>query len=78
MATGAPDKVNDYSLLWVWMLTTNQVVGSSNLSGRAIYNKGSTQKRRQIQKSGYIIALGKALAVTLPVCVVDLVLSQAT
>ena len=35
MATGAPDKVNDYSLLWIGMLTTNQGIGSSNLSGRA-------------------------------------------
>ena len=35
VATGAPDKVNDYSQLQVKLLTTNQVVGSSNLSGRA-------------------------------------------
>jgi hypothetical protein len=35
LATGAPDKVNDYKQLQVTSLTTNQGVGSSNLSGRA-------------------------------------------
>ena len=35
MATGAPGKINDYSRLQIEALTTNQVVGSSNLSGRA-------------------------------------------
>jgi hypothetical protein len=37
MATGAPGKINDYSRLQIEALTTNQVVGSSNLSGRAIF-----------------------------------------
>ena len=32
--------VNDYNYLRVNVLTSNQVVGSSNLSGRAIYIKG--------------------------------------
>jgi hypothetical protein len=40
MATGAPDNINDYSLLRVDLLTTNQVAGSWNLSGRAIQSKG--------------------------------------
>jgi len=35
MATGAPDNIKDYRRLRIRTLTTNQEVGSSNLSGRA-------------------------------------------
>jgi len=35
MATGAPDNIKDYRRLRIRTLTTNQGVGSSNLSGRA-------------------------------------------
>ena len=35
-ATGVQDYINDYSHLHFGLLTTNQVVGGSNPSGRAI------------------------------------------
>ena len=49
MATGAPDNINDYSWLRVTTLTTNQVIGSSNLSGRANQNKGLGQNRKGLK-----------------------------